>query len=261
MIFVSMVGLVLTLCLAFVYLRLACRFFKVKAALPALKLKDGLGRLAGTRVRLAALGTLFFLAWFASQLSVKLWAPDMLLVFNYEEAARGQNPNVTRFNESGILSESILEQVIQRGALELTAQELAGLLASLGAYVPDGQADAASLVHIDVSGGKYVEIFLHGGGGDGGDRAVQGFPVDGQGDGNSPRSPAGGYGDISTEGYLVPGAALVGDATQGDKPASLTVGHVTTITPNRRFGEKRILVGGDRLHGGSSKFRHDIIPF
>ncbi len=146
MIFVSMVGLVLTLCLAFVYLRLACRFFKVKAALPALKLKDGLGRLAGTRVRLAALGTLFFLAWFVSQLSVKLWAPDMLLVFNYEEAARGQNPNVTRFNESGILSESILEQVIQRGALELTAQELAGLLAistPLDAEKLDGEQESS----------------------------------------------------------------------------------------------------------------------
>ena len=115
MIFASAVGLVLTLCMVAAYLWLIRRLFQVKAALPVLKLKDGLGRLKGTRTRLAVLGALFFLAWFGSQFSVKVWSPDMLMVFNYEEAARGQNPNVTRFNESGILAEPILEEVIQRG--------------------------------------------------------------------------------------------------------------------------------------------------
>ena len=128
MIFASAVGLVLTLCMVAAYLWLIRRLFQVKAALPVLKLKDGLGRLKGTRTRLAVLGALFFLAWFGSQFSVKVWSPDMLMVFNYEEAARGQNPNVTRFNESGILAEPILEEVIQRGDLELTTEELAGLL-------------------------------------------------------------------------------------------------------------------------------------
>ena len=51
------------------------------------------------------------------------------MVFSYEEAARGQNPNVTRFNESHILSDQILEQVVQRGNLSLTAEQLAGMLA------------------------------------------------------------------------------------------------------------------------------------
>ena len=128
MIFASAVGLVLTLCMVAAYLWLIRRLFQVKAALPVLKLKDSLGRLKGTRTRLAVLGALFFLAWFGSQFSVKVWSPDMLMVFNYEEAARGQNPNVTRFNESGILAEPILEKVIQRGDLELTTEELAGLL-------------------------------------------------------------------------------------------------------------------------------------
>ncbi len=128
MIFASAVGLVLTLCMVAAYLWLIRRLFQVKAALPVLKLKDGLGRLKGTRTRLAVFGALFFLAWFGSQFSVKVWSPDMLMVFNYEEAARGQNPNVTRFNESGILAEPILEEVIQRGDLELTTEELAGLL-------------------------------------------------------------------------------------------------------------------------------------
>ena len=51
------------------------------------------------------------------------------MVFSYEEAARGQNPNVTRFNESHILSDQILAQVVQRGNLSLTAEQLAGMLA------------------------------------------------------------------------------------------------------------------------------------
>lgn len=128
MIFMSAVGPALTLCLVFISLRLIHRFFKVKTVLPVLRLKDGLDRLSGNRRRLAAFGALFCLTWFSSQLGVKLWSPDMLMVFSYEEAARGQNPNVTRFNESGILSESILEKVVQRGDLELTAEELSGLL-------------------------------------------------------------------------------------------------------------------------------------
>ena len=128
MIVVSAAGLALTLCLVWMYLRLARRFFKVKAALPVLKVRDGLGRLAGTRARLAVFGALFFLACFVSGLAVRLWAPDMLMVLNYEEAARGQYPNATRFSEAGILSEPVLEQVIRRGDLELTTQELASLL-------------------------------------------------------------------------------------------------------------------------------------
>lgn len=119
----------LMLYLLFLYAVLLRRFFTVKAKLPVLGLKGSLGSLSGKRRKLAVLGVLFFLISFATQIAESLYTPSMLMVFNYEEAAWGQNPNSTRFNESDILSDDILEQVVQRGSLKLSAEQLAGYLA------------------------------------------------------------------------------------------------------------------------------------
>lgn len=127
MLLISAIIPLLTLYLAVLCVMLVYRFFTVKAKLPVLGLRGGLGRLAGKR-RLAVLGVLFFLVCFAAQMAVGLYTPGMLMVFNYEEAARGQNPNVTRFNESDILSDHILEQVIQRGDLKLSVEQLSECL-------------------------------------------------------------------------------------------------------------------------------------
>ena len=128
MILVCAIVPALILGLAVLYAVLLRRFFIVKAKLPVLGVRGALGRTAGKRRKLAALGALFFVVCLAAQVAAAIWAPEMLMVFNYEEAARGQNPNVTRFNESNILSEGILEQVIQRGGLELSAEQLSGCL-------------------------------------------------------------------------------------------------------------------------------------
>ena len=127
MLLISAIIPLLTLYLAVLCVTLVYRFFTVKAKLPVLGLRGGLGRLAGKR-RLVVLGVLFFLVCFAAQMAVDLYTPGMLMVFNYEEAARGQNPNVTRFNESDILSDHILEQVIQRGDLKLSVEQLSECL-------------------------------------------------------------------------------------------------------------------------------------
>ena len=128
MILISVIVPVLTVCLILLYLILIRRFFRVKSKLPVLGLRDGIGCLTGKRRGLAVLGLLVFLTSFGAQVSTKLWSPNMLMVFNYEEAARGQNPNVTRFNESNILSDQILEKVISRGGLSISAEHLAELL-------------------------------------------------------------------------------------------------------------------------------------
>lgn len=111
------------LCAVLVY-----RFFKIRAKLPAAELRGGLNRLTGRRRWLAVWGALFFLACFAGQMIPALYSPEMLMVFNYEEAARGQNPNVTRFNESDILSDHILEEVVRRGDLSVSADQLSDCL-------------------------------------------------------------------------------------------------------------------------------------
>ena len=128
MILLSMILPAAALCLVLLYAALFRRFFQVRSELPVLGLKEGKRRLSGKKGRLAAFGALFFAVCFLGQLWAELWAPKMLMVFSYEEAARGQNPNVTRFNESQILSDHILEQVIQRGGLKLTAEQLGQLL-------------------------------------------------------------------------------------------------------------------------------------
>ena len=128
MILVCAIVPALILCLAILYAVLIQRFFTVKAKLPVLGVRGALDRTAGKRRKLAALGALFFAICLAARLASAFWTPGMLMVFSYEEAARGQNPNVTRFNESNILSDDILEQVIQRGGLELSVDQLSGCL-------------------------------------------------------------------------------------------------------------------------------------
>ena len=128
MILVSMIVPALTLCLVVLYAELIRRFFLIKSKIPFLGLRGMLGRTAGKRRRLAAMGVLIFAVSFWAQIAIDCWAPGMLMVFNYEEAARGQNPNVTRFNESDILSDDILEKVIQRGQLSLSVEQLSKCL-------------------------------------------------------------------------------------------------------------------------------------
>ena len=128
MILVCAIVPALVLCLIVLYAALAQRFFTVKAKLPVLGIRGALGRAKGRKWQLGALGALFFAVCLIAQLAAGAWAPGMLMAFNYEEAARGQNPNVTRFNESDILSNSILEQVIERGSLQLTAEQLSKCL-------------------------------------------------------------------------------------------------------------------------------------
>lgn len=128
MILVGAIVPVLLVCLVLMYGGLLRRFFKAKGKIPPLGLRSGLGRLTEKRRRLAVLGVLFFLLCLGGQVGTEVYSPDMLMSFNYEEAARGQNPNVTRFNESDILSDRILEKVIQRGGLEISVDRLADFL-------------------------------------------------------------------------------------------------------------------------------------
>lgn len=119
---------VLILCLVFLYIVFFRRFLMIRSKLPVFGFKGAMGGLNGRRRKMALRGILIFLLGFAGQMVTQLWAPDMLMVFNYEEAARGQNPNSTRFNESNILSDRILEKVVRRGGLALSAEQLADFL-------------------------------------------------------------------------------------------------------------------------------------
>ena len=128
MILVCAIVPALILCLAILYIMLLQRFFLVKAKLPVLGIRGALSRTEGKRRKIAALSALFLAVCLAAQLAVSAWTPGMLMVFSYEEAARGQNPNATRFNESNILSDGILERVVQRSGLEISVEQLSKCL-------------------------------------------------------------------------------------------------------------------------------------
>lgn len=129
MVLLSAIMPALALCLIVLYAALIWRVLRLKSKLRTLGLKNGLEQLTVKRKRLAICAAAFFLLCIAGRVVPQLWSPDMLMVFNYEEAARGLNPNITRFNESNILSDRILEKVILRGGLDMDTEQLSNYLA------------------------------------------------------------------------------------------------------------------------------------
>lgn len=152
----SMIVPILTLFTAVLYLILLQRFFCIKAKLPLLGLRGEIGHLHGKKRWLALFGVLFFLIGLAGRLGSQLYAPNMLMAFHYEEAARGQNPNVTRFNESNILSDQILEKVVERGNLKISAERLADFL-SIATSLDAEKLDVAQESDLKIS----TEYWIH----------------------------------------------------------------------------------------------------
>lgn len=89
MILISAIVPIIALYLALLYIVFIYRFFRVKAKLSVLEVRDGMDRLNKRRIRVAVLAVLVFSVCLAARLAVKSWAPDMLMAFNYEEAAKG----------------------------------------------------------------------------------------------------------------------------------------------------------------------------
>ena len=54
--------------------------------------------------------------------------PVLSVKLNYEEAAKGLNPNSTRFNASEIIGKDVLEEVIKKGGFNISVDELAECL-------------------------------------------------------------------------------------------------------------------------------------
>lgn len=152
----SMIAPLLTGMVVVLYVILLQRFLSVRAKLPLLGLRGGLGRLEGKKRWLALLTVLFFAVCIAGRLGSQLYSPSMLMAFHYEEAARGQNPNITRFNESNILSDTILEKVIERGGLELSAEKLAEFL-SIATPLDAEKLDTAKESDLKIS----TEYWVH----------------------------------------------------------------------------------------------------
>ena len=83
---------------------------------------------------IVACSIFFLVAYCGSKYMTNKKLPILLMKFNYEEAAKGQNPNKTRFNASKLLSSEILESVIEKGGFSVSADELSGCLELASSY-------------------------------------------------------------------------------------------------------------------------------
>lgn len=106
---------------------------------------------------------LFFAVYCCSQYINAAMVPQLRVGFTFEEASKGQNPNKTRFNESEILSLSVMEKIIQKGNLNMTAVELSecfGLKSpfderEINAEVTDSSLKIATEYRITFNGNIY----------------------------------------------------------------------------------------------------------
>ena len=85
-------------------------------------------RIFSKRVLVILLAVLYFAATCMVNYTTNDALPTLQIKMNYEEAAKGENPNKTYFSASKILSNEILEQVIADCGLSISVEELAECL-------------------------------------------------------------------------------------------------------------------------------------
>lgn len=102
--------------------------FKGRKHLNKDSLQRGLHVLWKKKILVIALGVIFCGAFCGTEYYINSRLPVLQIKLNYEEASKGQNPNGTRFNSSRILSDQLLNEVIQRGNFSITSEELSRCL-------------------------------------------------------------------------------------------------------------------------------------
>lgn len=103
-------------------------------SLTASGIKRGVRHLLKRKAAVFLLAVVFLAVYCKARYSISRDLAVMTVKFNYGEAAKGQNPNKTRFNVSKLLSEQVLSKVIERGNYSLTARELAECLSLKSAF-------------------------------------------------------------------------------------------------------------------------------
>ncbi len=92
------------------------------------RVSTGVKRL-GSRVPLLILMAILYFGLCIGANVMRSWTEASTVIgFNYKEASQGLNPNSTRFNTYDIISDEVLEEVIQRLATEMSARQLRSTL-------------------------------------------------------------------------------------------------------------------------------------
>ena len=102
--------------------------FRARKDLNKDSLGKGLHALWEKKFRVIFLGILFLGVFCGTEYYINSRLPVLQIKLNYGEASKGQNPNGTRFNSSRIISDQLLNEVVQRGNFPITAEELSRCL-------------------------------------------------------------------------------------------------------------------------------------
>ena len=106
-------------------LMLLGRLYASRNRVAAISLTEAVRRLFGRRlIACLALTCVFFAVCAAVKYCYNSMYPSLYISLNYENAAKGKNPNGTRFNASEILSDEVLNEAISRSGYKLGAAEL-----------------------------------------------------------------------------------------------------------------------------------------
>ena len=106
--------------------------------------KNGVSYLLTRKAFVLILCVVFLVVYCGSQYLNARNFPKLTIRYSYEEAANGENPNETRLNISEVLSEEILQEVIERGNFSISYEELSNCL-SLESVFDERTIDPAAL--------------------------------------------------------------------------------------------------------------------
>lgn len=125
---ILLLKVLLILLVAILLLKAACNIHKYKRSMNTGNLIGASHYIWKRRWWFALAVALYFGAFVGLECLQEAFYPRMMVKFNFEEAAKGQNPNKTRFNVSKLLSEDLLEKVIARGGFTATPEQLSDCL-------------------------------------------------------------------------------------------------------------------------------------
>lgn len=112
--------------------------------------KNGISYLLTRKAVILVFCLTFFAVYCGSQYLSAQAFPKLTIRYNYEEAANGENPNGTRLNISELLSEEMLQKVIERGNFSISCEELSDCL-SLESTFDDRTIDPAALADASIA--------------------------------------------------------------------------------------------------------------
>ncbi len=123
------VRLLLILWIGVLCIKILLRLFKCRKMIEIAKIEKAFKNTVLRKRFFTWCVMLFFIIYAVMHCTKARMIPQLRVALTFEEADKGQTPNKTRFNESWILSPTVMEGVIQKGNLNLTVEELTACFA------------------------------------------------------------------------------------------------------------------------------------